>query len=105
MASAGCHRLLREGIAVCVTDLGEVMELAGGMDEAAPEPDVLAGLLDDLGADERRVLDALPARQAAEVDNLVRVCGLGIRQTLSALGNLEMAGKVQQVGNGWRRAR
>lgn len=105
MASAGCHRLLREGVAVCVTDVGEVLELAGGMAEVAPEPEVLAGLLDDLGADERRVLDALPVRQAAEVDNLVRVCGLGIRETLSALGALEMAGKVQHVGNGWRRAR
>lgn len=105
MASAGCHRLLREGVAVCVTDLGEVLELAGGMDEAAPQPEVLAGLLDDLGAEERRVLDALPARGAAEVDNLVRVCGLGIRETLSALGALEMAGRVQRAGGGWRRAR
>lgn len=105
MASAGCHRLLREGVAVCVTDLGEVLELAGSMEAAAPEPEVLAGLLDDLGNDERRVLDALPARSAAEVDNLVRVCGLGIREMLSALGALEMAGRVQRVGSGWRRAR
>src|SRR5690606_18729050 len=29
MASAGCHRLLRDGAAVCVTDADEVAELAG----------------------------------------------------------------------------
>ncbi|WP_448629717.1 DNA-processing protein DprA [Cellulomonas soli] len=40
VASAGVHRLLREGVAVCVTDAAEVMELAGvaGVD-LAPTPD------------------------------------------------------------------
>lgn len=104
MASAGCHRLLRDGTAVCVTDVEEVLELAAAPGHQVPEPTVAAGLLDDLGHDERRVLDALPARSAAEVDNLVRVCGLGVRETLAALGMLEMAGRVRQVGSGWRRS-
>src|SRR5690606_1128800 len=34
MASVGCHRLLRDGIAVCVTDAAQVLELAG-LDRAA----------------------------------------------------------------------
>ena len=35
--SAGCHRLLREGGAVCVTDAGEVAELASPSGESLPE--------------------------------------------------------------------
>ena len=35
--SAGCHRLLREGGAVCVTDAGEIAELAAPSGEALPE--------------------------------------------------------------------
>lgn len=105
MASAGCHRLLREGAAVCVTDVGEVMELVGGLDQVAPEPEAPRGLLDDLGPDEARVLDALPARGAAGVDNLVRASGLSVSETLAALGMLAMAGRVEQSGSGWRRAR
>ena len=38
MASAGCHRLLREG-AVCVTDADEVMELIEPV--GASDPDAL----------------------------------------------------------------
>lgn len=105
MASAGCHRLLREGAAVCVTDVGEVLELVSGLDEPAPEPEAPRGLLDDLGPHEARVLDALPARASAEVDNLVRACGLSASETLAALGILAMSGRVERSGSGWRRAR
>lgn len=105
MASAGCHRLLREGVAVCVTDVGEVVELTAGLEPEAAEPFVQPGLLDDLGPLERRVLDAMPARAAAEVDNLVRVSGLSVTETLAALGTLEMADRVQRAGSGWRRTR
>ncbi|GAB2596680.1 DNA-processing protein DprA [Pseudactinotalea suaedae] len=103
MASSGCHRLLREGVAVCVTDVGEVLELTAGLEPAAEEPFTQPGLLDGLGPQEARVLDALPVRAAAEVDNLVRVCGLSVTETLGALGLLEMAGRVERSGAGWRR--
>lgn len=105
MASAGCHRLLREGAAVCVTDASEVLELVAGLDHAPSEPEVAEGLLDGLRADHARVLDALPLRGAAEVDNLVRVCGLDVGSTLASLGALEIAGRVERSGSGWRRAR
>lgn len=103
MASAGCHRLLREGVATCVTDTAEVLELIGGLDEAAPDPDVPTGLLDGLDPDQARVLDALPARGSAATDNLVRVSGLGARATAAALGALELTGRVERSGSGWRR--
>src|SRR5690606_39306135 len=49
MASAGCHRLLRETDAVCVTDAAEVLELLApsGQDLPADRP-VHPGLLDGL---------------------------------------------------------
>ena len=105
MASAGCHRMLREGMAVCVTDVGEIMELTAGMEPAEPKPYSQPGLLDGLGENEARVLDALPVRAVAEVDNLVRACGLSAGETLAALGLLEMAGRVERIGAGWRRSR
>ncbi|MDD9204964.1 DNA-processing protein DprA, partial [Georgenia sp. 10Sc9-8] len=37
MASAGCHRLLREAMAVCVTDAVEVLELVGPVGRTLPE--------------------------------------------------------------------
>lgn len=104
-ASAGCHRLLREGVAICVTDVGEVMELTAGAAAEQPEPYTQPGLLDGLGGNEARVLDALPVRAVAEVDNLVRACGLSVTETLAALGLLEMGGRVERTGSGWRRAR
>lgn len=105
MVSAGCHRLLREGLAVCVTDLDEVLELLDGGQALAPERVAQPGLLDGLGPEEARVLDALPARGRAEVDNLVRVCGLNVGETLAALGMLELAGRAERSGSGWRRSR
>ena len=96
-AAAGGHR------GVCDRRRGGA-RVGAAAGHQVPEPTVIAGLLDGLGHDERRVLDALPARSAAEVDNLVRVCGLGVRETLAALGMLEMAGRVERLGSGWRRA-
>ena len=101
--SAGCHRLLREG-AVCVTDAGEVVELAGelGADLAAER--VVAGRPgDDLGVGERRCLDALPVRRGARVESVARVAGLSLAETRAALGSLELAGLAVQDGSLFRR--
>ncbi|WP_277050927.1 DNA-processing protein DprA [Ruania albidiflava] len=104
--SAGCHRLIREG-AVCVTDAAEVLELLRPMDAAggpAPPP-VAAGLLDGLDPAQAIVLDALPARAGAELASLVRSSGLAEGEVRSALGFLELAGRVERDGVRWRRAR
>lgn len=104
-ASAGCHRLLREGQAVCVTSAEDVLELARPAGEALPpEPQEGApNLLDGLDPIASRVLDALPARGGAEADNLARVSGLAIREVLGALGTLELAGRVRKGGGRWVR--
>lgn len=104
MASAGCHRLLREHHAICVTDPGEILELLPG---AAPahQSELAPGLLDGLDPLAQQVLDALPARGIAPVAGLVRASGLAPTEVRAALGQLELAGRAVRDGHGWRRHR
>lgn len=112
VGSAGCHRLLREGVAVCVTDVDEVLELAGAAGEgldgiaatlarrdhaAARETDGL----DDAG---RSAYDALPLRRPAPVDALVQASGLAPHELMAALGVLEVRGLAVRRAGGWSRA-
>lgn len=104
MASAGCHTLLRDGVATCVTDAAEAAELAGDLGtDAAPIPqgrtDVVDGL-DDVG---RMLWDALPLRSAAPLEAVARTAGLTVRESLGGLGRLELAGHAVQEDGGWRR--
>ena len=106
MASGGCHQLLRDGIATCVTDAVEVAELAGqsGTD-AAQDPVGARGPADDLDEASRAVLDALPARASADLSSLVRVAGRSLPEVLGALGVLELRGLAHPDGSRWRRRR
>jgi len=101
--SAGCHRLLREGVATCVTDAAEVVELAAPigefLDPAAPDGEFR------LPPDDRRVLDSLPVRRAAALASLSRVAGLEQATVASALGRLELQGLAVREPAGWRRDR
>lgn len=100
-ASAGCHRLLRDGRAVCVTDAAEVLELVGPPSDPA-EPAVVAAPQDGLDPTQRLALDALPVRRAAPVDSLARAAGLSVAETLAALGTLELRGLAERDGETWR---
>lgn len=107
MASAGCHRLLREGVAVCVTDVDEVVELAGwsGGDVSPAELAAEATAVrarDDLDPRARRVLDALPRRVPAEVGRVAAGAGLSTSEVVAALGFLELRGWAVRRGNRWR---
>lgn len=104
-ASAGCHRLLRDGAAVCVTDAPEVLELVGrvGVD-LPPQPATDARVGDGLDPVLRRTLDALPVRQPAPPDAVARAAGLAVAEVRAALGRLDLAGLAVQRGGLWRRA-
>ncbi|MBO3723873.1 DNA-processing protein DprA [Actinomyces bowdenii] len=109
MASVGCHRLLRKG-AVCITDVDDALELVGPLgavdaDAARAQDPRLAGsgLLDGLDPDSAVVLDALPARASATTEAVARASGLSVREATAALGILELAGRVERGGKGWRR--
>jgi DNA processing protein len=102
--SAGCHRLIREYDAVCVTNAADMAQLVG-------EPVDLE--LDLSGADgsgsarrtsdEVRVFDALSARSPRTVADIARRSGLGTAGVLGALGSLDLEGAVRERDAGWVR--
>jgi DNA processing protein len=104
--SAGCHRLLRDGGAVCVTDAAEVAELAGPSGAGLPEPrqggvEVQDGLtLEDL-----ILLDALPLRSTTSVEKLCSVAGLGPESVRAGLGRLGLLGLAVSERGGWKRGK
>lgn len=119
-ASAGCHRLLRESPAHCVTSAAEVAELAPlalleGHD-AMPDvrvPDGLAApdpAAPDRGAGDRdpdgtrtRLLDALSTRRPREADRIAALSGLGVDRVRGELGLLAIEGLARRHDTGWTR--
>lgn len=95
-ASAGCHRLIREYDAVCVTSAQEMAEL---VDPATPA----AGPASGPTPTRTRVLDAL-ARTGRDVSRVAAISGLSIDQVRAELGLLDLDGLVTESSTGWRRA-
>ena len=98
-ASAGCHRLLREYDAVCVTNAAEAAELVA--------PQLVPELRDDRDVASRdsaqtvRLLDALTTRTARTPGEVAALSGLGLGAVLAGLGELEIDGRVREAGEGW----
>ncbi|MEX5257107.1 DNA-processing protein DprA [Kocuria arenosa] len=104
--SAGCHRLVREGTAVLVTDVDEVLELLQPLGAApAPERPAPVSVVDGLSDRDRVLLDALPLTVRSRPDHLSRVAGLSAREVLGGLRRLEERGLAEGAGEGWRRRR
>ncbi|MGK9147357.1 DNA-processing protein DprA [Plantibacter flavus] len=93
-ASAGCHRLIREYAATCVTNAEQMAELAGwtavdAQAEAFASPD------------EKRVRDTLSSRTPRTIEEIAKVSGLGQREVSAVLGALDLSGAVDERGHGW----
>ncbi|MBW4094625.1 MAG: DNA-protecting protein DprA [Acidobacteria bacterium] len=102
--SAGCHRLLREGAAVCVTDAGDVAELAGEMGTSlVPEAEGSRAMHDGLSVEDLLLLDALPVVTFTTVDKLTSVAGLSLPSVLSGLGRLDAVGLAESTSGTWRK--
>ncbi|WP_217183786.1 DNA-processing protein DprA [Streptomyces sp. AC495_CC817] len=95
-SSAGCHRLLREYDARCVTTAGEIRELWG-------ESSGVGGPAHRDDPDQLRLLDALSTRTAVPVPELARRSGLATERVASLLGLLRLEGRVLGDERGWRR--
>jgi DNA processing protein len=100
-ASSGCHRLLREFDAVCVTTAEEMSELApiGSRTDARGEA----------SSDRRdpraiRVIDALSARSPRMASDVAARAGLSVGEVQAVLGALELEGVVKVGETGWSRA-
>ncbi|MDI3242440.1 DNA-processing protein DprA [Arthrobacter sp. AL08] len=103
--SAGCHRLLREGGAVCVTDAGEIAELASPSGESLPEDKTgHAAVQDGLTLEDLILLDALPLRTTTSVDKLTTVAGLSLDSVRAGLGRLGLLGLAEAHRGGWKRS-
>ncbi|MDP9935044.1 DNA processing protein [Paenarthrobacter nicotinovorans] len=102
--SAGCHRLLREGGAVCVTDVGEIAELAGAIGESdAGDKDEAAAVHDGLSLEDLILLDALPLRSSSSVEKLSVVAGLSPVAVRAGLGRLGLLGLAVSERGAWKR--
>jgi len=95
-SSAGCHRLLREYDAQCVTSAAEVRELWGQLDDSRSP--------DETGDPNRtRLLDAMSTRSRLSVEEIARRSGLSPDRVRSLLGLLHLEGDVSLAESGWQR--
>ena len=101
--SAGCHEIIRSGMAQLVTDVDEVVELVSPAGEhLAPDRRAPRSLRDELPEGDARVLDALTSR-ARTVSKIASVTGMSIRSASAALGRLDALGLAALTETGWRR--
>ncbi len=108
--SAGCHRLLRDGSAVCVTDAAEVAELGGPIGStdatAGSAREAPQAVHDGLTIEDMLLLDALPLRSGSPVEKLASVAGLSVPSVRAGLARLELEDLAARDGpDKWRRSR
>lgn len=94
-SSAGCHRIMREADAICVTSADDIAQLVASDD--AQEPDLLELLLPT----QRRLIEALSKRSSRQVSELEQRTGMSAQQIRALLAQLEVEGVVRNPGSGW----
>ena len=120
--SAGCHRLLREFDATCVTSASDIRELiawSGPVREAGIRSSVSADgpAVGNAGSTPSaeatspappspgtRVLGALERRVSRSAEEVARRAGITLSEAEANLGLLELEALVQRDDVGWRRA-
>ena len=102
--SAGCHRIIREWGATCVTRADDIIEMLSPL--SADPTGILgpssASPRDELDPDSARVLDALPARGAAGTSTIAAEAGVDLDTVLRCLGLLAGVGYIERCDRGWR---
>jgi DNA processing protein len=101
--SAGCHELIREWGALCVTGAADVLEHVSpvGADLTGPRlgPAVPRDHLDPVTT---AVLEAVPVRGGRGPASIAVMAGVDLDTALRCLGLLAAAGFVQRCDQGWR---
>lgn len=99
-ASAGCHKLIRDLTAVCVTTPDEMAELApvGEFARGRQGPERPS-------AERTRILDALSDRSSRSALDIAARAGFSVETTQALLGSLELEGAVRERERGWVKVR
>lgn len=98
-ASAGCHRLIRDFDAVCVTNAAEMAELApiaGGETDQAEQ-----GASRGASSEQVRVFDALSTRSPRGASDIAARSGLSVASVQAILGAGSLEGTVAERDRGW----
>jgi DNA processing protein len=102
-ASAGCHEIIREWGAVCVSSAVQVLEQVAAAGDHLPErghgPVLPHDALDRVTA---RVLDAVPARAGYGPAAIAVSAGVDLDTAVRCLGALAAGGFVDRCDTGWR---
>jgi DNA processing protein len=102
-ASAGCHQIIRDWGAVCVTSAAEVLDQVGMAGDHLPDPQHGTVLPHDaLDQVTARVLDAVPARTGAGPGVIAASAGVDLDTAIRSLGALAAGGFVDRCQTGWR---
>jgi DNA processing protein len=105
-ASSGCHDIIRNWGAVCVTSAADVLECVAPMGthlaERAHGPVLPHDALDPQTA---LVLDAVPARGGAGPVTIAASAGVDLDTAIRCLGSLAAGGFVDRCEQGWRTRR
>ena len=103
--SRGCNAMIREGAAVCVDGVHQVVESVGRLDAVTGDPSVQAVRpTDGLDPLELRVHEALHVRTTRSADWLAREAGVPLDRVRAILPMLEYRGLAQHCQSGWRLA-
>lgn len=101
--SAGCHEIIREWGAVCVTGARDVMELLSFPGDEVPGrprgPLLPRDMLDPVTT---RVLEAVPARTGRGPARIAVSAGVDFDTVMRCLGVLAAGGFVERCDRGWR---
>ncbi len=101
--SAGCHDIIRDWGAVCVTCAEDVIELLSFPAEDPPDrsrgPVLPRDLLDP---ETRLVLEAVPVATGRGPARIAVTAGVGFDTAIRCLGALAAAGFVERCDRGWR---
>jgi DNA processing protein len=100
--SAGCHRLIREYQAECVTNAAQMAELVGGGGASEGQPPLFDAATEPT-SDQIRVTDALSRRSPRTITEIAARSGMSPVAVRGALGALELDGAVTERPDGWVR--
>ena len=105
-ASAGCHELIRDGVATLVTDAGDILELLEGYGRGLINPQTKVGQTlpqDSLTARAACVWDALPLHDGQDVETIGVDANLPTEDVIAGLGELQLAGLAHRESGLWKK--